>query len=377
MQRERLVLGAMTGTSIDGIDLALVAVTGHGLAMHANLVSHRSAPLGDLAARLRAAAEQRPMSAGEFASLALDFGTFHAREARALLDATPGRPRPDLACIHGQTVFHRPPASWQLVNPHPIARALGCTVVTDLRGADLAAGGEGAPLTPLADWVAFRAPHARAILNLGGFANATLLPADDGTPAASQVAEIRGRDLCACNHVLDRAARVVLGRDYDADGAAAARGTPNAAAHAALAALLAPDAGGRSLGTGDETAAWVDVHARTCAPADLLATAAEAVGGAIGAALAAASVRDAIVAGGGARHARLLAAIARAAGIPVQPSDAAGVPVSIREAYDWAILGALAQDGIDPALPSVTRRAAREHAAAGCWTRPSPEPAEA
>jgi len=59
----------------------------------------------------------------------------------------------------------------------------------------------------------------------------------------------------------------------------------------------------------------------------------------------------------------------------VQPSDAAGVPVAIREAYDWAILGALAQDGIDPALPAVTRRTAGNHAAAGCWTRPSPEPA--
>jgi hypothetical protein len=269
-------------------------------------------------------------------------------------------------------VFHRPPVSWQLVNPHPIARALGCMVVTDLRGADLAAGGEGAPLTPLADWVAFRAPHARAVVNLGGFANATLLPADDGLPAAAQVAAIRGRDLCACNHVLDRAARTALGRDYDADGAAAARGTPDGPALAALTALLAPRPDARSLGTGDETAAWVDTHARTLAPADLLATAAQAVGNAIGAALATTGARDAVVAGGGARHAPLLAAMARAAGIPVQTTDSLGIPVAVREAYDWAILGALAQDRVDPALPSVTRRPPGASVMAGCWT-PAPD----
>jgi 1,6-anhydro-N-acetylmuramate kinase len=372
MERSRLVLGAMTGTSIDGIDLAVVRILGSGLAMRAEPVAFRSAGLDDLAPRLRAAADQQPMSAGQFAELARDLGILHAREARALLRES-GIDRVDLAALHGQTVFHRPPCSWQLLNAHPVAAELGCDVVFDLRGHDLAAGGQGAPLTPLADWVLLRAPHARAVVNLGGFANATLLPADDGSAPASQVAAIRGADLCACNQLLDRAARAVLGREFDADGAAAARGTPDAAQLDALAGMLAPPGDGRSLGTGDELGAWVSAASDALAPQDLLATAAEAIGRAVGAALRDRRVQEVIVAGGGARHRPLLQAIARAAGCPVRPSDDMGLPVGSRECVGWAVLGALAQDRVEIALPAVTGRRSPTRAIAGTWQNAIPD----
>lgn len=378
MERTRLVLGAMTGTSIDGIDLALAAVHGEGLAMRAQLRAVRSAGLGPLAARLRAAADQHPVTAGELADLARELGELHAREALELLREAQVT-RVDLAAIHGQTVFHRPPTSLQLLNAHPIAEALGCDTVFDLRGHDLALGGQGAPLTPLADWVLLRAPHARAVVNLGGFANATFLPADDGTDHAVQVAAVRGADLCACNQLLDRAARVLLGRDFDADGAVAASGTRLHAAFHEACALLTPMADSRSLGTGDELFAWVERHQRTVVPADLLATAADAVGTTVGTALAARGVRDAVLAGGGARHRRLVQAIAAAAGVPVRPSDQLGVPVGAREALGWAVLGALAQDGVDVALRQVTARPdsglhARTPRLSGAWIRfPHPD----
>lgn len=355
MQQTRLVLGAMTGTSIDGIDLALAEVSGCGLAMSARLVASRSAGLGTLAPRLRAAADQQPITAGELAALARELGELHARESRQLLrDA--GIPHIHLAAIHGQTVFHRPPTSLQLLNPNPIAAELGCDVVFDLRGHDLALGGEGAPLTPLADWVLYRAPHARAVVNLGGFANATLLPADDGSAPERHVAAIRGADLCACNQLLDRAARAVLDRDFDEGGAAAGSGTRQERAFAELSTLLAPGAGGRSLGTGDELFGWVDRHRGHMTPADLLATAADAVGSAIGSALAKGGVQEAILAGGGARHARLTKSIGRACGVRVVASDDLGIPSGIRESLGWAVLGALAQDGVDVALPGITHR---------------------
>jgi 1,6-anhydro-N-acetylmuramate kinase len=368
MERTRLVLGAMTGTSIDGIDLAVVRIAGTGLGMRAACLATRSAPLGPLADGLRAAADQQPMAAGDFAALARDLGMLHAREAMELLRAA-GIARVDLAALHGQTVFHRPPVSWQLLNPHPVARALGCETVHDLRGADLALGGEGAPLTPLADWILFRARQPRAVVNLGGFANATLLPPDDGIDHARQVAAIRGADLCACNQLLDRAARTVLGTPFDKDGATAAAGMANDAAGAELRALLAPRADGRSLGTGDELFSWVDRHAPRLAAADLLATAAHAVGTTIGTALHRHGVRETLVAGGGALHGPLRAAIAAAAHCPVSPTDNAGIPVAGREAVEWAILGALAQDGVDIALPAVTRRPPGPSAVHGAWTR--------
>ena len=365
MERTRLVLGAMTGTSIDGIDLALVRIAGSGLAMRAETIATRSAGLGDLAPRLRAAATQVPMPAGDFARLALELGELHAREGRALLGAA-GVSRIDLAAVHGQTVFHQPPASWQLLNPHPIARALGCPVAFDLRGTDLAHGGEGAPLTPLSDWVLFRGAHARAVVNLGGFANATVLP-PRGPDAEADVARVRGADLCACNQLLDHAARRALGRDFDADGAAAARGTPDAGLAAELRMALAPGDRPRSLGTGDERFAIVDRAAPGLAPEDLLASVAAAVGASIGAAIAASGAADAVLAGGGTRHGPLVASIARAAGVPVAMSDAAGIPSAHREAIGWAVLGALAQDGVPASLAGVTGRSEHPGIRAGAW----------
>ncbi len=362
----------MTGTSIDGIDLALVRVDGTGLAVRATLVAHRSAGLGPLAARLRAAAEQQPMTAGEFAALALDFGDFHAAEARAFLDGA-ALPRPDLASIHGQTVFHRPPASWQLVNAHPLARALGCDVVFDLRGNDLAHGGQGAPLTPLADWVLFRAPAPRAVVNLGGFANVTFLPGDGGAPDATSA--IHGADVCACNQLLDAAARAVLGAPFDADGAAAARGRAHPERSAALASSLASAAGARSLGTGDECLGWLAEARAHLAPDDLLATAADAVGTVIGRAVRAHGAADALLAGGGTRHRPLADAIARAARCPTHPCGTQGIPPEAREAAGWAVLGALAQDGVPVSLPRVTGRPGAPKAAVvdGTWIHVRPE----
>jgi len=354
MTRVRHVLGAMTGTSIDGIDLALVRIEGRGLAMRATLVAHHAAGLGSLADRLRAAAEQRPMTAGEFAALMLDFGSFHAAEARAFLEGA-RLPRPDLVSIHGQTVFHRPPASWQLVNAHPVARALGCDVVFDLRGNDLAHGGQGAPLTPLADWVLFRCNAPRAVVNLGGFANVTLLSQD--APDAPRVVDaIRGFDVCACNQLLDAAARAVLGASFDAGGAAAARGTRDPDAEASLIARLTDGGEARSLGTGDECLGWLHDARGRLRPDDLLASAAAAIGTVIGRAIRAHGASDALLAGGGTRHQPLAESIARAATCPVRSCGDAGIPPEAREAAGWAVLGALAQDGIPVALPAVTGR---------------------
>ena len=346
--RERWAIGTMTGTSLDALDIALVRATGAGLEMRVGVEDHATHDLGDLRPRLRAACDGVPMRAGDFAALARDFGDLHAEAARSIAaDRTI-----EVAAIHGQTVFHAPPVSWQLVNPWPLAQALGCAVASDLRGADLALGGQGAPITPLADWVLLRHPDPTAVVNLGGFCNITWLPAEvrghDG---------VRGADICPCNHLLDAAARATLGQPFDRDGTGALAGRTDEASRADLRTLLAKaSAAGRSLGTGDEAVAWVTAHADRLEPGVLLATVADAIGSHIGA-TAGASARRVVLAGGGARNRAVCAAIARAAApAVVLPSTELGLPLEARESAEMAVLGLLAMDGVAVTLPAVTRR---------------------
>ncbi len=356
----RFAVGCMTGTSIDGIDAALVEISGRGPDMSARFVDAISRPLGELAADLRRLADQQPMPASRIAELSWSFGELHARAIQDLLarPAAAGRAA-DLVCVHGQTVYHAKARSWQLVQPAPIARLVGSPVVFDLRAADIAAGGQGAPITPLADWICFRSPGTpRAIINLGGFCNVTLLPRH--SPGAGP-ALVRGRDVCACNQLLDGLARIRLGRRFDEDGAIAAAGKPIPAALVALKDLLRRQlAAARSLGTGDELSSWISATAAQPGP-DVVRTACEAIAQAIAeAVVAAGDPAQLVLAGGGVRNRTLVGAITRAAsarggaGIDIVPSDAVGVPAAFREATEFAILGALSQDRTPITLPGIT-----------------------
>lgn len=357
----------MTGTSLDGLDVALVEVAGAGLTMRAKFVRGWSVGLGRLAGPLRTLAEQRPMAAGDIASLANEFSRLHVRAIRTLLvRSRPQRaaqPRCDLICVHGQTVFHAPPLSWQVMQPAPIAQAFGVPVVFDLRQADLAAGGEGAPITPIADWVLFREAGPRlAVVNLGGFANLTRW--------AKPVPEaISGQDLSACNHVLDAVSRRVLGTAYDKNGAKALGGVAdNAATRNLMQRLRSQSKRGRSLGTGDEIGEWVAKFGGRVSRNDLAASACEAIGQLIGGELL--GDRLALFAGGGTRNRALMAAIRRACpSTRVELTTSFGVPSEYREAACFAVLGALCEDRVPITLPAVTRVAGRVPVA-GAIVRP-------
>ena len=360
----RPVVGCMSGTSLDGLDAALVDITARGLAMTARLRRHVSRPLGSLADGLRALAAQQPRSAGEIARLVQEFELLHLDAVRTVCADT----HPGLVAVHGQTVFHAPPVSWQLLSVSRLARELGAPVVYNLRAADLATGGQGAPITPLADYIFFQSEtEARAVLNLGGFCNFTLLPRGPRGDDAGALAAIGGGDICACNQLLDALARELLGTPFDADGARALCGASRPRAHAALAARLRDQAaGGRSLGTGDELGEWIDAWRGQATPEDLLRTACNAI-----AAVACeriGPVERLIVAGGGAHNGAMLAAL-RSRGVPVSLSDEFGVPIQAREAAAMAVLGALCQDGVPITLPQITGCAVPAPRA-GCWAYP-------
>jgi anhydro-N-acetylmuramic acid kinase len=329
----RRVVGCMTGTSIDGIDAALLEITGHGLeAMRCTFVRGASASLGPLRQPLRDLAEQRPMTAGAIAALARDFALLHAQVVTDLL----GSERCDLICVHGQTVFHQPPLSWQLFEPAPLVHALRCPVVCNLRKADLARGGQGAPITPIADSVLFRHANVQAIINLGGFCNVTQF--------GSHEARTRGKDVCACNHLLDFIARTRLGAPFDEQGNAASQGRVDAPLSRELClALRAQGAARRSLGTGDELSTLIDRIAPGLSPQDLAATTCDAIAWCVREALPT-DVDRVMVAGGGVRNRALMHALARRFG-RCETTHSAGIPPEFREAACFAVLGALTQDG--------------------------------
>jgi anhydro-N-acetylmuramic acid kinase len=339
----RKVVGCMTGTSLDAIDVAALTVDGHGLDMRVQIETQATLPLGALAPRLRAMAEQQPMTAGEIAQLGHDFSRLHITAIKGAC----GRQKPDLIAIHGQTVFHQPPLSWQFLTPASIAWELNANVVYDLRAADIAAGGQGAPITPVADWILFRhSSERRAIVNLGGFCNITRLPAHDN------YRHLDGGDICACNQILDRMARALLELPFDRDGQVALQGQVNEGAMADLVRQLGTQAdAGRSLGTGDELGDWAGRHALE-EVSDALRTACAAIAEVI---IAKCVPTDRlVVAGGGVRNRALMQELKARSPVPVVTSDELGIPATLREAASMAILGALCEDVIPITIPRIT-----------------------
>ena len=376
---QRAIVGCMTGTSMDAVDAALVAIQGMGLEICASIQRTATHPLGSLAGTLRQFALLEPMSAARIAKCARDLALRHVTAIRKLVRDE----RIDLIAVHGQTVFHAPPVSWQLLAPAPIADAFQVPVVFDFRAADLAAGGEGAPITPLADYVLFRhEDETRAIVNLGGYANYTLLPGRSVLPPGAQespVCAIRGGDICACNQLLDAIARDLLGEPFDEGGRWAAAGEVRSDLRDSLVEFLRGQARtGRSLGTGDELGGWIDEHRGRHSGEDLARSACEALAIVISGTIAEAAqeytfgpVDRILLAGGGVKNRVLATALQERSRTAIALTDDFGVPASHREAAAMAILGALCQDGVPITLPQVT--GVREPApVAGAWVCPSP-----
>jgi anhydro-N-acetylmuramic acid kinase len=180
-----LFIGLMSGTSMDGIDAALVDLS----ATPPRLVATQGHPYpGALRTRLLEAIRLEDPLAEDLSRLDDDVGTVFAEAANALLESADTLSSAIVAIgSHGQTIHHAPdaarPYSLQIGNPQRIARLTGIDVVADFRRADIEAGGQGAPLVPAFHAALFRCPtETRAVLNIGGIANVSLLPAESSEP---------------------------------------------------------------------------------------------------------------------------------------------------------------------------------------------------
>lgn len=304
-----MFVGLMSGTSVDAVDGVLASFDGDGPAAPARTVAFASIPMpAPLRAELLAL--QQP-GRDELARAALATVELTDLYARVALELAARAPAPISAIgAHGQTVRHRPELGYtlQLIDGARLAERTGLTAVVDLRSADVAAGGQGAPLVPAFHALAFSsATRRRAIVNIGGIANVSLLPAGGGA--------VTGFDTGPGNLLMDFWCERHLGEPYDRDGAWAAGGRVDGTLLARLLeepyfALPAPKSTGRDL----FTSAWLDARLgalpRTPAPRDVQATLAELTAATIAEACRAFGAEECRVCGGGARNAHLMARLA-------------------------------------------------------------------
>jgi len=346
-----LYVGLMSGTSLDGVDAALVDFAGGAI----RLVGTHHIPYDDaVRSAALALSAPGPDEIDRAARLANELARIYARAAAELLTAADVAPR-DVAAIgcHGQTVRHRPDAGYtvQLANASLLAEITGIRVVADLRSRDLAAGGQGAPLVPAFHAAIFRSPSVhRAVVNIGGIANITDLPASG---------VVRGFDTGPGNVLLDAWAGAHIGTRFDRGGAWAASGAVDRGLLDALLAdpyFAAPPP--KSTGRERFNRAWLDRHdPAKHRPQDVQATLAELTARSIAdaARLSCPGIAEIYVCGGGARNDDLMARLARL----VAPAEVAttrmiGVDPEWVEAMAFAWLARQALLGQPGNLPDVT-----------------------
>ncbi|WP_328291766.1 anhydro-N-acetylmuramic acid kinase [Kineococcus sp. NBC_00420] len=339
------VLGMMSGTSHDGIDLAVVEFTLTGDVLHARVGESRSVPYSDaLRADLVAALPPGRIGMAEVCALDVRIGQEFAAAAAGVVEEF------DVVCSHGQTVFHWVQdgsvlGTLQLGQPSWIAEATGVPVVSDLRTADVAAGGQGAPLVPLLDELLL-APFVEqgrtaAALNLGGIANVTVCAPGEPT---------RAWDTGPANALVDAAAG-----GMDRDGALAAGGTVDPDL---LAELLAEPYYRREppKTTGKELfhPGYVEGFRRgPLDTADLVATLTTLTARTVADALRGVDV--VVASGGGVRNPELMRRLAVELGdVELVTSDALGCPPDDKEAVAFALLGWATLHGLPGNVPTCT-----------------------
>jgi anhydro-N-acetylmuramic acid kinase len=341
-----LAVGVISGTSMDGIDVAALDGDGERIARVGPGATYPYAP--DLAERLRAVVADPALGAGPLTELERDVTDAHVAAVERFLREH-ALSNVALVGLHGQTVLHRPRERFtrQLCDGARAAARLGLDVVCDFRSADVAAGGEGAPLVPLYH-AALSEPLDKPlmILNWGGVGNVTYLGADG---------EIVAFDTGPANALIDDFVRRRLGLSHDENGALAAQGRADETLVRAWMrdpyfARPAP----KSLDRNHFHALAADVE--RLGDADGAATLAAFTVEATAAALAqvAETPRRWLVCGGGRKNHALMARLAQKLGVAVEPIEAIGQDGDFVEAACFAHLALRSRRGLPLSLPSTT-----------------------
>lgn len=374
-----LVIGLISGTSVDGIDAALVNISGTDIDLEVQLLAGVTYPYPEkLSQQILNVCQGASLSMAEFAALDDAIAQVFAQAA---LDIQIGYPKAQLIGSHGQTVYHRPPKddsgfkdidnsssktglgySLQLGRGALIAQRTSIPTISNFRVADIAAGGQGAPLVSKVDvYLLGHFTQSRCVQNIGGIGNLTYIPA-----LSEGFADICGWDTGPGNSLLDLAVQHLTSgeKTYDQDGAWARQGTP---CHSLVQKWLSqdffwqkpPKSTGRELfGYDYLQQCLADAQANDLRSSDLLATLTE---------LTVASIvtsyhtflpqmpEQVFLCGGGSRNLYLKSRLQDAlAPVPVLTTDEVGVSADYKEAIAFAVLAYWRDLGVTGNLPEVT-----------------------
>jgi anhydro-N-acetylmuramic acid kinase len=341
-------IGLMSGTSADGVD-AVVADFSDGTV---SMLGHVHLPFGSaLRSQLQVLMASGPDEIEHAGDASVALAKVYAGACAALLART-GLKAADVAAIgaHGQTVRHRPDRGFtlQINQPALLAELTGIPVVADFRSRDVAAGGQGAPLVPAFHAAVFRGSRPRAVVNIGGIANVTLLP------AAGSPEPVRGFDTGPGNTLLDTWCQRHTGKSFDEGGAWGLSGRVDATLLARMLdepyfAKAAPKSTGRELFNSVWLDALLSVSGQGLAAPDVQATLAALTARTIGDALSQADIADCFVCGGGVFNAQLMRALPHA-----QSTAVLGVDPMHVEALAFAWLARQCFASLPGNVPEVT-----------------------
>ena len=354
-----IVAGVMSGTSADGIDVAIVRISGENLKFRLKLLVHQHVAYpGPVRAAILNAMNASQISVAELSRLNFLLGKLYS-DAISRAQQSSGIRKLELVGCHGQTLYHQGEESkfhgkkiactWQTGEGAVIAARLGVPVVSDFRPADMAAGGKGAPLVPFLDYALFRhARFGRILQNIGGIANLTAIPAN------AKASEVIAFDTGPGNMVIDQLMHRFYGKSYDRNGVVAARGN---ILQAILEELLRspyfhlkpPKTAGREEFGREYTKEFI----RRCKrkpPEDIIATATAFTAKSISQSiqeflltrrLNRANFRDYIVSGGGAENRTLMRMLSQEVskmGLALKKMDDFQMPGQAKEAAAFALL---------------------------------------
>jgi len=364
-----IVAGVMSGTSADGINVAIVRLMGRGFATRLQLVAHREFPYpANVRKAILAAMNASSVNVADLARLNFLLPELYA-EAVAQTSKSAGVACELVGC-HGQTLYHQGDeatylgrklaCTWQSGDGSVLAQKLGVPVVSDFRPADMAAQGKGAPLVPFLDYLLFRhRRRGRIVQNIGGIGNLTAIP------AAAKPEQVVAFDTGPGNMVIDAVAQELFGRAFDRDGKFAARGTPldNIVSEVLRAGFFRrkpPKTAGREQ-FGREFVRWFLSRCGRADKYDIIATAtmltARSIGMAVKSLAKTGDYKDYLVSGGGAKNPTLVTMIEQhlaPLNLKVQRTDETGLPGDAKEAVAFAVLAYQTWHRLPSNIPSAT-----------------------